>query len=170
MQPRLGKKPRPFSHWKIIVLAIILPLALDAARARADEALVAEAHKERGTVRWYTALAVNGSKPVADAFEKKYPFLKVAITRLSNERIMQRIFSETKSGTPQFDVTSFAYLPLLAEKGLLARYQSPQARAYQEGFFDPTGHWVSMYSNLIVLGYNTRLVNAASAPKDWPDL
>ena len=42
---------------------------------------------------------------------------------------MQRIFSEAKAGTPQFDVTSFAYLPLLAEKGLLARYQSPQARA-----------------------------------------
>ena len=170
MPVRLGKKLRPVSYWKLAVLAMILPLTQGATRARADDALVAEAHKERGIVRWYTALAVNGSKPLADAFEKKYPFLKVAINRLSNERIMQRIFSEAKSGTPQFDVTSFAYLPLLAEKGLLARYQSPQARAYQEGFFDPTGHWVSMYSNLIVLGYNTRLLSQASAPKDWPDL
>ena len=170
MQARLGKKLRPGSRWKIAVLAMVLSVAQEAGRARADDPLVAEAHKERGTVRWYTALAVNGSKPLADAFEKKYPFLNVAINRLSNERIMQRILSEAKSGTPQFDVTSFAYLPLLAEKGLLARYQSPEARAYQEGFFDPTGHWVSMYSNLIVLGYNTRLVSAASAPKDWPDL
>ncbi len=138
--------------------------------ARADDALFSEARRERGTVRWYTALNINGSKPLADAFEKKYPFLKVAINRLSNERIMNRIFSEAKSGAAQFDVTSFAYLPLLAEKGLLASYQSPQTKAYLEGFFDPKGHWVSMYSNLIVLGYNTRHVSAGAAPRDWPDL
>jgi len=137
---------------------------------RADESLLSEARRERGTIRWYTALNVNGSKPLADAFEKKYPFLKVDITRLSNERIMNRIFAEAKSAAPQFDVTSFAYLPLLSEKNLLAAYQSPQTQAYLEGFFDPKSHWATMYSNLIVLGYNTRQVSAATAPKDWSDL
>ena len=76
MQARLSKKLRPVSHWKIAVLAMVLFLAQEAGRARADDALVAEAHKERGIVRWYTALAVNGSKPLADAFEKKIRFLK----------------------------------------------------------------------------------------------
>lgn len=136
---------------------------------RAEESLVAEARKERGTVRWYTALNVNGSKPLADAFEKKYPFLKVVINRLNNERLMNRIVAEAKSGA-QFDVVSFAYLPLLAEKGYLGRYQSPQAKAYLDGFADPKGHFVTMYANLIVLGYNTRTVSAAVAPKDWSDL
>jgi iron(III) transport system substrate-binding protein len=60
--------------------------------------------------------------------------------------------------------------PLLAEKGLLARYPSPQTKAYLEGFFDPKERWVSMYSNLTVLGYSTRQVSAAAAPKDWGDL
>lgn len=167
---------RPVKHWSVTVrwriwpIFAVLCIAGGLANVNADDALLAEARKERGTVRWYTALNVNGSKPLADAFEKKYPFLKVAINRLSNERIMNRIFSEANSGAPQFDVTSFAYLPILVEKGFLARYQSPQTRSYQEGFFDPRGHWVSMYSNLIVLGYNTRQVNEASAPKDWTDL
>jgi hypothetical protein len=58
-------------------------------------------------VRWYTALAVNGSKPLADAFEKKYPLLKVAINRLSNERIMQRIFSEASRGRRNFTFEMF---------------------------------------------------------------
>jgi iron(III) transport system substrate-binding protein len=107
---------------------------------------------------------------VAEAFEKKYPFLKVAVNRLSNERILNRILTEAQSNAPQFDVTSFAYLPMLAEKGLLARYVSPETKAYPDGFFDPKGQWVSMYSNLIVLGYNTRALNEASVPKDWPDL
>src|SRR5438132_3677180 len=77
----------------------------------ADENLISEARKERGTIRWYTALNVGGSKPIADAFEKKYPFLKVAVNRLSNERILNRILTEAKSNAPQFDITSFAYLP-----------------------------------------------------------
>jgi iron(III) transport system substrate-binding protein len=157
-------------HHRLAVLFAMLCFVCDLLGVRADDSLISEARKERGTVRWYTALNVGGSKPVADAFEKKYPFLKVAVNRLSNERILNRILTEAKSSAPQFDVTSFAYLPMLAEKSLLARYVSPETKAYQEGFFDPKGHWVSMYSNLVVLGYNTRAVNEALAPKDWPDL
>jgi ABC-type glycerol-3-phosphate transport system substrate-binding protein len=97
------------------LLAALFGFAQGAAALRADDALIAEARKERGTVRWYTALNINGSKPLADAFEKKHPFLKVVINRLSNERIMNRILTEAKSEAPQFDVTSFAYLPILAE-------------------------------------------------------
>jgi iron(III) transport system substrate-binding protein len=165
------RKTRGFiNRWPFLLVTVVLSFCKTGVGLGADEGLLSEARRERGTVRWYTALNINGSKPLADAFEKKYPFLKVAINRLSNERIMNRIFAEAKSGTPQFDVTSFAYLPLLAEKGLLARYQSPQAKSYLEGFFDSKGHWTTMYSNLIVLGYNTRQVSAASAPRDWSDL
>ena len=163
--------PRRWMHrWLVALVFAALGFSYTVVVVRADDSLLSEARRERGTIRWYTALNVNGSKPLADAFEKKYPFLKVDITRLSNERIMNRIFAEAKSAAPQFDVTSFAYLPLLAEKNLLAAYQSPQTKAYLEGFFDPKSHWATMYSNLIVLGYNTRHVNAATAPKDWPDL
>lgn len=156
--------------WAIVSAALFVWCAHGwAQEPRAEESLTAEARKERGTVRWYTALNVNGSKPLTDAFEKKYPFLKVVINRLNNERLMNRIVAEAKSGA-QFDVVSFAYLPLLAEKGYLARYQSPQARAYLDGFADPKGFFITMYSNLIVLAYNTRNVSAAAAPKDWSDL
>jgi iron(III) transport system substrate-binding protein len=151
-------------------LALIVTASGFAQEVRSDEALIAQARRERGTVRWYTALNVSGSKPLADAFEKKYSFLKVAINRVNNERLLNRIVAEEMSGTAQFDVTSFAYVPLLAEKGLLARYPSPQTKAYLEGFFDPKERWVSMYSNLTVLGYSTRQVSAAAAPKDWGDL
>jgi iron(III) transport system substrate-binding protein len=159
-----------FNHPLLLIIPVALCLVCGLASVRGEDTLVSEARKERGTVRWYTALNVGGSKPIAEAFEKKYPFLKVAVNRLSNERIMNRILTEAKSNAAQFDVTSFAYLPILAEKGLLARYVSPETRAYQEGFFDPRGHWVSMYSNLVVLGYNTRAVDETTAPKDWSDL
>ena len=158
------------NRWLFLLVTVVLSFCQTGVGRGAEDRLLSEARRERGTVRWYTALNVNGSKPLADAFEKKYPFLKVAINRLSNERIMNRIFAEAQSGAPQFDVTSFAYLPLLAEKGLLARYQSPQTKSYLEGFSDPKDHWTTMYSNLIVLGYNAREVSATSAPRDWSDL
>ncbi|HEX7230555.1 MAG TPA: extracellular solute-binding protein [Candidatus Binatia bacterium] len=166
----MGKQRRWVQRWLLALVVAALGFSDAVVAVRADDSPLSEARRERGTIRWYTALNVNGSKPLADAFEKKHPFLKVDITRLSNERIMNRIFAEAKSAAPQFDVTSFAYLPLLEAKNLLAAYQSPQTKAYLEGFFDPKGHWATMYSNLIVLGYNTRQVSAASAPKDWPDL
>jgi len=158
------------NRWLFLLVTVVLSFCQTGVGRGAEDRLLSEARRERGTVRWYTALNVNGSKPLADAFEKKYPFLKVAINRLSNERIMNRIFAEAQSGAPQFDVTSFAYLPLLAEKGLLARYLSPQTKSYLEGFSDPKDHWTTMYSNLIVLGYNAREVSATSAPRDWSDL
>ncbi|HEY1233895.1 MAG TPA: extracellular solute-binding protein [Candidatus Binatia bacterium] len=166
----MGKQRRWMHRWLVALVIAAVAFSYTVVVVRADDSLLSEARRERGIIRWYTALNVNGSKPLADAFEKKYPFLKVDITRLSNERIMNRIFAEAKSAAAQFDVTSFAYLPLLAQKNLLAAYQSPQTKAYLEGFFDPKSHWATMYSNLIVLGYNTRQVNAATAPQDWPDL
>jgi ABC-type glycerol-3-phosphate transport system substrate-binding protein len=130
------RKTRGFvNRWLVLLVTVVLSFSQAGVGLCADDSSFSEARRERGTVRWYTALNVNGSKPLADAFEKKYPFIKVDINRLSNERIMNRIFAEAKSAAPQFDVTSFAYLPLLAEKGLLASYQSPQTKAYLEGFF-----------------------------------
>src|SRR5262249_40646555 len=109
----LMEKQRRWVHrWLFALVVAALGFSYAVVAVRADESLLSEARRERGTIRWYTALNVNGSKPLADAFEKKYPFLKVDITRLSNERIMNRIFAEAKSVAPQFDVTSFAYLPL----------------------------------------------------------
>lgn len=111
----MGKQRRWIHRWLIALVLAALGSSRTAVLC-ADDSLLSEARRERGTIRWYTALNVNGSKPLADAFEKKYPFVRVDVTRLSNERILNRIFAEAKSAAPQFDVTSFAYLPLLAEK------------------------------------------------------
>ena len=134
------RKTRGFiGRWRVALLITVLSFTQAGVGLRADDSLLPEARRERGTVRWYTALNVNGSKPLADAFEKKYPFLKVAINRLSNERIMNRIFAEAKSGAAQFDVTSFAYLPLLAEKVFWPAIKVPRQRLTWKVFLIPRG-------------------------------
>ncbi len=70
------------NRWLFLLVTVVLSFSHAGVGHCADDSLFSEARRERGTVHWYPALNVNGSKPLADAFEKKYPFLKVAINRL----------------------------------------------------------------------------------------
>ena len=49
-------------------------------------------------------------------------------------------------------------------------YESPERVAYAAGWKDKQGYWTSTDDNYFVIGYNTRQVSAAEAPKDWDDL
>jgi iron(III) transport system substrate-binding protein len=72
-----------------------------------------------------------------------------------------------------WDVVSFNHLDMdaLGQENLLASYVSPEsAKGFPAGAIDPRGHWASIYVRQYVIGFNTRLVPPAEAPKDWSDL
>ena len=85
---------------------------------------------------------------------------------------MEKILIETRAGRYSADVYNLRSFTtsVLVQKGLFAKYPSPHARFYKEGFKDPDGHWISFYMNPATFGYNTKLVPASQAPKDWNDL
>ena len=139
--------------------------------AAADERIVELARKE-GRVSFYTSMAAEESKLLADAFQSKYPFLKVEISRLSSEKLLQRIITEQRTASNLFDVVTNSGMEvyLLAKMGLLARYVSPEAQAFFADSRDPAGRWVDMYSNLRVIAYNTRSVTKEKIPQRYEDL
>ena len=53
---------------------------------------------------------------------------------------------------------------------MLQPYPSPEAAHYPDGFKDPQHHWISLYNGYSTIGYNTKLISAGDAPKNWPDL
>jgi iron(III) transport system substrate-binding protein len=126
--------------------------------------------KQEGKIVWYSV--VNESPDLAKEFEKKYPFIKVDVLRLSNPRLLVRILTETQAGRYGYDVVRANAFTInaLMEKGLLSPYDSPERKAYSAGWKDARGFWTSTDENLLVIGYNTRLVSHAEAPKDWNDL
>jgi iron(III) transport system substrate-binding protein len=153
--------------WAVFLLIFCVPsqkLIAD------DDGLVAKARKEKGIITWYTALNITTSKPLAEMFEKKYPFLKVDLYRAGNERVLNRILTEEDAGQRRFDVASLSYLPNIAKKGFLSRHRSKIVNEFIDGFYDPEGYWVTLSSNLIVLGYNTGLIKKENAPTEWEDL
>ena len=158
------KPPAP-----IFFLLFVFFLAADLPAA--DDRAVELARKE-GRVSFYTSMAAEESKLLADAFQSKYPFLRVEISRLSSEKLLQRIITEQRTGSNLFDVVTNSGMEvyLLAKMGLLARYVSPEAQAFFADSRDPAGRWVDMYSNLRVIALNTRSVTKEKIPQRYEDL
>ena len=124
-------------------------------------------------VVWYTAMNTQDADPIRHRFENKYPGVRLTILRQPGEKIRNRILAEVRAGRYFWDVVSFNHLDMdvLDREGLLAAYASPQAASgFPAGAVDPRGHWTAIYVRQFVIGYNTRSLPAAEAPRDWKDL
>ena len=156
----------------LLMLFVFSLLGLVGARLQAADEKTVELAKKEGRVSFYTSMAATESRLLADAFQAKYPFLRVEITRLSSEKLLQRTITEHRTGSDLFDVVtnSGMEIHLLAKAGLLARYVSPEAQAFFADSKDPGGRWVDMYSNLRVITYNTQFVPKERVPKRYEDL
>src|SRR3989337_479813 len=134
------------------------------------EAKVIEAAKRERSLVWYTAMAIDTAKPLADAFEKKYGFLKVNYIRVGTAQMINRIITETLAGKWDFDAVTVLGMDALVKRNIFAPYLSPEREAIIDDFKDPKGLWTGLYHNNIVVAYNTKLVSERDAPKDYPDL
>ena len=151
-----------------ILALLFVPLRLHA-QSPAHSALVEGAKKE-GKLVWYTSMAIDTSKPLLDAFLKDYPFIKAELVRAGEEQLMNRIVSETRAGKWMFDAVSTSAMSVLVERRMTAPYLSPERDAFLNEFKDSQGHWTGVFVNNLVLGYNTSMLTAKDAPKNYSDL
>src|SRR5258708_5546455 len=94
----MGGRPR------IIALAIAVAALLVSRAAHAIDAAVIEAAKREGEVVWYSTQIINQLvRPLAAAFEKKYPGIKVRYTRANANEVAVKIINESRAGRPQSD-------------------------------------------------------------------
>ncbi|MGH7771342.1 MAG: ABC transporter substrate-binding protein [Candidatus Binatia bacterium] len=135
--------------------------------------LVSQAKKERRVV-WYTTLSIPESKQFADIFETQFPFLKVEIFRSGAGAVVNRIFSEYGAKNYLFDVvqgiSSRGVIPVLKQKEIITRYESPEYKSIPNDLKDGEGYWASNYLNTFVLAYNKRMVKSEGVPKTYDDL
>jgi iron(III) transport system substrate-binding protein len=121
---------------------------------------------------WYTTITSDDAKMLIDRFRQRYPKIDAEYFRTGGPRLMERIFTEARAGKNIWDVfmNSAVYTHLLTEKGMLAVYESPEARFYRDGYKDPRRTWTSIYTNYAVAGYNTKFVPKEEVPKSYSDL
>ncbi len=153
---------------KLFILWIVCALIPDVASA----ATIDDPAKAENEVVLYSSLNNEQIVTLVDAFKKKYPNIKPSFYRGTSERVLQRAVTEAKAGRFAVDVVTSAgfQVQLLKDSGLTQRFVPPEASAYNEGFKDPEGHWVSVHSLLNSMAYNTQLVKPNEAPKKYEDL
>jgi len=155
----------------LAILLASLPAVNGFAAVPHDQDLVANAKKEKA-VNLYTSMEARESRQIADVFQQRYPFLTVDITRISSNRLLQRILTEQRAGRGIFDViiTSGLEVRYLIKSGLVGSYISSEAKAFFADSKDPQGLWVDVYSSLRVFAYNSKIVSREDAPRQYEDL
>ena len=153
-------------------LLVFFFLQLCASFAFGAESNMIDAAKKEGAMVFYTTMDIQNSKPLLDAFNKKYPFIKADLVRLGGTAMVSRILTEAQAGASQFDVAvgiSPSLTPM-RERNLIAPYMSPEFANLHNDLYDATGYWSTVYLNTLVLGYNAKVISRNDLPKTYDDL
>jgi len=153
------------------LLFFIISLCSASIAAAAEPSIIEGAKKERALV-FYTTMDIQNSKPLLDAFNKKYPFIKADLVRLGGTAMVSRIMTEAQAGASKFDVAvgiSPSLTPM-RERNLIAPYVTTEAANLYDDLYDPKGYWTTVYLNTLVLGYNTKVIARTDLPKTYDDL
>jgi hypothetical protein len=130
--------------------------------------------QKEGKVVWYTSVDLPVAERVAKAFEAKYPGIAMRVERSGAERVYQRIGQEYGSKIYAVDCVNSsdaAHLIVWKRDGLLAPFVPEDvALHYPAEHKDPDGLFATWRTTLSTVGYNTKLVAAADAPKSFADL
>ncbi len=156
---------------KGLVACAVLALCVPAPCCAADAALI-EAAKREGEVVWYTTLIVNQAvRPLAKAFEEKYPGISVHYSRADSGPTALKILSEARAARLQADVfDGNGTVPPLVRAGLVAAFLPPTAASYPAGLKDPNQHWISTNLYFLTPGINTSLIPPDDTPRTLLDL
>jgi iron(III) transport system substrate-binding protein len=155
------------------VVSMVCVLAGFAAFAKIHAATILEGAKKEGSVVFYTSVPQEQISRLSEAFQKKYPFVKVEGLRAGPSRLLNRVITEERSGRPLVDVISLDIFNawVLKERGFLQAHKSEETEAFPEQFRDADGLMpCCMYVLTNVMAYNTRLVAKKDAPQTYADL
>lgn len=121
----------------------------------------------------YTALDVDEAKIYIEAFQQKYPDIKVEWVRLSAGELLARLRAEAANprASPWLGGPSDTFIVAKME-GLLAPYKESLGWQYLPAKFkDPDGYWVGIYTGFIAFASNKDYLekHGLEPPTSWYD-
>lgn len=133
---------------------------------------IEEGAKREGEVIWYTSFQTEDANRFIKMFEKRYPFVKVKLTRMTSERVLQRYLMEYQANAFLADIidTNDFQMELPRRKGTLQPYYTPSVERFDKRFLQANGYWVASRLTMIINGYNTQLVKPSEIPRRYEDL
>jgi iron(III) transport system substrate-binding protein len=160
-EPSFGAAARPAEEiWK----------SLETLSPAEREKKLVEGAKSEGEMLWYTNSGVENATRYIQAFKKHYPFINANFWRSKTRQVTQRVVSEAHAGRHLVDVIkpSTDLLPVLLEKNLIGRYDTPLRAIYPA--HAKSVYFTNMNYAFRVFSFNPRKVSHKDAPKSWDDL
>ena len=158
---------------KMIQALVYAVLALCIARpALAVDPALIEAARKDGVVVWYTSLVENqAARPLAAAFEAKYPGVKVQLVAGTVGDLLSKLLAEARAGSIRADVThgGSSVWPLY-KAGAIVNFMPEEAAAYPADLKDANGIWTTDALYFLVPAINTEMVKDSDAPRSLQDL
>jgi iron(III) transport system substrate-binding protein len=136
------------------------------------EQTILDGARKEGQVVLYSAMIVNQAlRPLADAFMKKYSFVKLTFWRGDTEEIVDKLSAEERANNVVADVVEGTGVGDLAvDAGLTQSYYTPLVGTMPERYRDPRGRWTYTRISYFSIAYNTKLVPPDQVPKSYDAL
>jgi len=152
-----------------LILAVAILSASNNARGQ-DSKLVEAAKKDGGKVVIYGSLETPVVDGVIQTLRKKTG-LNAEYWRASAMSVMNRAMTEYRAGNPLYDVVLNNSDPLviMANDGMLAKYDSPTAKKYPTDQIDARFGPITRYG-IVGIVYHKGLIKVEDAPKTIEDL
>ena len=131
-----------------------------------------EGARKEGQVVIYSAMIVNQAlRPIAEAFMKKYPFVRMRYWRADSEDISAKLAAEIRANNVVADVAEGTGVgEYVVQAKQAQRYHSPQIEKISELYRDATELWTPTRLSYYSIAYNTRLVAPGNVPKSYEAL
>jgi iron(III) transport system substrate-binding protein len=132
--------------------------------------------KAEGKIMWYTSLAGASYKELANAFEAKYPGVKVETYRGTRQELGARIMAEAQANRPIVDTieTTLPLLKFMRDNKLLTPYYFPTQAKFPDHVKEkgPKGlyFWAIDRESHIGLAYNKNAIAGNLVPKNYDGL
>lgn len=128
---------------------------------------------QTGTVMLYSSMQEDQLIAIKQAFEKKYPDIRMEYYYAGTGKVITKIATEAQAGRVGADIIWVgdpADYVSFKELGILAQYSSPEAEAIDDAYKDPEGYYTGARMMNMGISYNTVFVTEEEAPKSWNDL
>lgn len=168
----LRKLATPF----ILAAGIVAITPASAAMAPWETELYEAAKKEKEFTIYTSHYNSETAASLCSAFEAKYPEVKCNYVRTTAQVAMQRLQQDMKANVQVASVlssTDVSHFPALAKQGALMPYKPHNLANMVDSlkeYNDPDNNYTVTAAALMLITYNTDLVKAEDAPKNWTDL
>jgi iron(III) transport system substrate-binding protein len=156
---------------KIRFVSVLLFLFVAPVFCRAQAQDIINQAKKEGEIILYTTMTVGDFGYFSKAFSEKYPGINLRHVYLSSSRQTTRVMQEFRAGRVQGDVLGNSPEPLLylKQQGVLGQYRSAETKNLLPGAWDNDGFWSGITTDLLVTGFNPRLLSKSAVPKTYDE-